>query len=78
MRKIKYIRLKNNGAGLVIFPCSMIHSEVANGQEVASAGFIDPQTWECFGESMSLGLPSQKIDTAILRRMVGTLKEARQ
>jgi len=68
---MKYIRLKKAGLGLIMFPDSMTHLEVAGKREVASAGFIDTQNWMCFGESMSLGIGSTPKDTPILKLMVG-------
>jgi hypothetical protein len=67
---MKYIRFKNEPT-LILFPDWMAHSDAANGREVSSAGFVDTDTWTCYGESVSLGVASNPTsDTPILQTLL--------
>jgi len=69
-KSVKYIRIKGV-SGIVLFPPSLIHADVARGHDVESAGFVDLKNMECFGQSISLELSSDPLDTKILRHMFG-------
>jgi len=65
----------------IIFPDLMNHEDIANlispqikfllgHYTIISAGFYDPKTQECFGESISLKVKSLgEIDAAIIKNM---------
>lgn len=72
MPNLKYVRLATGALPvLLVFPAVMTHAEAAAGRKVLSAGFVDPNTWSCFGESLSLQLASCPEDTVLLRAMIG-------
>jgi hypothetical protein len=67
---MKYIRFKGEPT-IILFPDFMAHSDAAKGHEVSSAGFVDTDTWRCYGESVSLGIPSNpESDTRVLQLML--------
>ena len=67
---MKYI--KTNELSIVIFSPSLTHADMAKrlGGEILSAGFVDMEKRECFGESVSLNLKSDPMDTCYLRGML--------
>jgi hypothetical protein len=66
---VKYIRY--DSLDIIMFgdhvPHSTIHQCLSCRSDLISAGFVNPQTWECYGESVSLKRASLKEDTDILR-----------
>ena len=67
---MKYIRLANK-ATLILFPDWLSHKDAAADRQVSSAGFVNTETWECYGESASLGVTSHpQSDTRILKGML--------
>lgn len=73
---MKYIRLRGQ-ATLILFPDWMPHADMARERFVSSAGFVDTETWTCYGDSISLGIESNPdSDTPILRTMIKPLASA--
>jgi hypothetical protein len=76
MGKVKYIKTKDNE--IIVFGEIMVHSDFRNMNPV-SAGFISfginedgNPTCECYGGSISLGLPSdEEEDTRLAQRQLG-------
>ncbi len=67
-KKMKYVRMKRYNE-IIIFPEVIQHSRFSN-LDIVSAGFCYIHTGEepkivCFGESVSLNLPSKEEDSAI-------------
>lgn len=72
--ELKYIIIKNNMGieDIVLFPKSLIHSDVSAGRDVFGAGFCriptDGSKPYCYGESISLQVESRcDVDSGILR-----------
>jgi len=87
MDNLKYIMLDFGGSPVpVIFPSMLQHTDVANGNKVLSAGFVQlhgsnaPNPGSCilenavevcvFGESRSLKVKSLPEDNEIIRREI--------
>ena len=78
MREVKYIKTKDDE--IIVFPASIFHSDFKSWQP-KSAGFISfgvsqktgNPTCRCYGESISLGLPSHEDDTDLAQRQLGLL-----
>jgi len=76
MGKAKYIKTKDNE--IIVFGEIMVHSDFRNMNPV-SAGFISFEinedgnpTCKCYGESISLGLPSdEEQDTRLAQSQLG-------
>jgi len=76
MGKAKYIKTKDNE--IIVFGEIMVHSDFKDMNPV-SAGFISfginedgNPTCKCYGESISLGLPSdEEEDTRLAQRQLG-------
>ena len=65
---LKYIRIMHDGEyKLHIFPRALIHSDVAGGRKVYSAGFVHPGRNICFGRSETLDIgATPDIDNRLL------------
>lgn len=68
--KHKYIIIDNDLAEIaIIFPSLIQHHCVSIGfDNVVAAGYVNTTTWECWGESASLGITSRPEDSEILKR----------
>jgi len=75
MNKVKYVKTKNNR--IIVFNECFFHSEFTRFEPV-SAGFISfgidsktgNPTCSCYGESISLGLKSEEIDSDLAKRQI--------
>lgn len=60
---------------IVVFPGVAQHRDFRDlPWEVVSAGFVkqlDDGSWQCYGESISLGVKSRPEDTALANRQLG-------
>lgn len=78
MEKMKYVRLEQYNQ-VIIFPCVMEHSTF-RGLDPKSAGFCyfnpSAKRVDCFGESISLGIKSDKKDTYHATKQVFGYDEA--
>lgn len=63
---LKYIVVKGLVEEIIIFSPTITHAVMAVNfnQQVISAGFVD-KNWNCYGESISLGVKSRIEDTKI-------------
>jgi len=63
---MKYVRLQEYDS-IIIFPCIIEHSRFKNFNPI-SAGFcyISDEQVECFGESISLNLKSNKLQDTLI------------
>lgn len=76
----KYIVIAdpNGNENIIVFPATMVHSDVAMCLEkskqacfeTVSAGFVD-EFMSCYGESSSMRLKSRPEDTLLLKSSLG-------
>lgn len=70
--RCKYVCIKSLVDTIIVFPEIVEHADMVPsfGPSIISAGFIDMNTYECYGKSVSLGgTPSRgEIDTRIAIR----------
>lgn len=67
--ELKYVIF--DGAIPVIFPAMLLHADIAKSYPEhypTSAGFLDNETLETFGESLSLDLSSKPEDRDTIKR----------
>ncbi len=72
--KIKYIVIDNDGLELMfIFEGLVKHDAVSfPTSDIVSAGFVFPETGECYGKSIALDLDSRPTeDSKLARRLLG-------
>ena len=66
---MKYIRY--DSLDIITFgdhiPHDTMHQCLSCRADLISAGFVNPQTWVCYGESVSLKRASLEADTELLR-----------
>lgn len=70
---IKYITIReNNAERIIVFSPNFQHNEIARrvGGEVLGAGFVNWEKMECYGESISLGIPCHPSDTGLLQMFI--------
>ncbi len=53
---------------IVVFPEALKHADFSQNFRILSAGFIDMETFQCYGKSTSLDMKSRPEDTAIAQR----------